>query len=120
MTGLKSQHHDAGALTLLQPHKQRFKGTPTKYDPMVDLGEAHTEVYQVARDLRAHDLDRLTLGQYLQPTRFHSPAERYVRPKQFKVYVAYAKEIGFEHPASAPLVRSSFHADLQAAGQEVS
>ena len=109
----------AWSLRLLQEFKQRFPGIPTKSGMMLGLGETPDEIKQVLRDLRAHDVDMLTLGQYLQPTRYHYPVKRYVPPQEFNEYAEYAKSIGFTHVASGPLVRSSYHADLQAAGETV-
>lgn len=108
------------SLKLLQEFKKRFPGIPTKSGMMLGLGETSEEVKQVLQDLRAHDVDMLTLGQYLQPTRYHMPVDRYVTPEEFKELGAFAKEIGFSHVASGPLVRSSYHADRQAAGEKVS
>lgn len=110
----------AWSLRLLQTFKQRFAGIPTKSGMMLGLGETDAEVRQVLQDLRAHDVDMLTLGQYLQPTRYHMPVARYVTPQQFNEFGDYAKSIGFTHVASGPLVRSSYHADRQAAGDKVS
>ena len=86
---------------------------------MLGLGETDDEIQQVLLDLRAHDVDRLTLGQYLQPTRFHMPVARYVTPEQFVEWGIFAKSIGFTNVASGPLVRSSYHADRQAKGEIV-
>ena len=108
------------SLRLLQAFKQRFAGIPTKSGMMLGLGETDEEVKQVLRDLRAHDVDMLTLGQYLQPTRYHIPVDRYVTPQAFKDFGEYARSIGFTHVASGPLVRSSYHADRQAAGDNIS
>ena len=74
---------------------------------------------QALRDLRAHDVDMLTLGQYLQPTKGHLPVLRYVEPAQFKVFEREAAQMGFKHAACGPLVRSSYHADEQAGGAGV-
>ena len=86
---------------------------------MMGMGEENVEIEGVLRDLRAHDVDMLTLGQYLQPSRHHFPVKRYVHPDEFDALGAYAKDIGFTHAASGPMVRSSYHADQQAAGKEV-
>lgn len=107
------------SLTLLQQFKKRYPNIPTKSGIMLGLGEENEEVEQTLRDLRAYDVDRVTLGQYLQPSRFHSPVARYVTPEEFKHFGNLAKELGFNHVASGPLVRSSYHADKQAAGEEV-
>lgn len=108
------------SLMLLKTFKARFPQIPTKSGMMLGLGETPEEVRQVLRDLRAHDVDMLTLGQYLQPTRFHLPVDRYVTPQEFLDHANYAKSLGFSNVASGPLVRSSYHADLQAAGKTVS
>ncbi|WP_423063793.1 lipoyl synthase [Candidiatus Paracoxiella cheracis] len=108
------------SLKLLQEFKKRFPGIPTKSGMMLGLGETREETEQVLRDLRAHNVDMLTLGQYLQPTRYHMPVDRYVTPQEFKELGQFAKEIGFTQVASGPLVRSSYHADRQAAGEKVS
>ena len=70
-------------------------------------------------DLRAHDVDMLTVGQYLQPSKNHLPVERFVHPDEFQEYKEYAEAIGFIHVASGPLVRSSYHADKQAHGEDI-
>lgn len=97
---------------------QRFKGCypliPTKSGLMVGLGETDDEIFEVMRDLRAHGCDMLTIGQYLRPSRHHLPVQRYVTPEQFEAFKALGMEMGFSHVASGPLVRSSYHADLQA------
>ncbi len=108
------------SLTLLKTFKDRFPHIPTKSGMMLGLGETPDEVRQVLRDLREHRVDMLTLGQYLQPTRYHLPVDRYVTPQEFIDHAEYAKSIGFMNVASGPLVRSSYHADLQAAGKSVS
>jgi lipoic acid synthetase len=104
----------AHSLSLLK----RFKGThprvPTKSGLMVGLGETDEEIVQVMRDLRAHDVDMLTIGQYLQPSAHHLPVERYVHPEVFKEYERQADVMGFRHAAVGALVRSSYHADRQA------
>lgn len=110
----------AWSLRLLQTFKKRFSGIPTKSGMMLGLGESNEEVKQVLRDLREHEVDMLTLGQYLQPTRYHMPVARFVPPQEFDELGEYAKAIGFVHVASGPLVRSSYHADRQAAGDKVS
>ena len=110
----------AWSLRLLQEFKQRFTGIPTKSGMMLGLGESFEETKQVLEDLRAHEVDMLTLGQYLQPTAYHMPVARYVTPQEFDELGDYAKSIGFKHVASGPLVRSSYHADRQAAGDKVS
>lgn len=91
----------------------------TKSGLMLGLGEEISEIEEVLRDLREHNVDMLTVGQYLQPSEHHLPVKRYVPPAEFDALKAYADEIGFVHAASGPLVRSSYHADQQAAGKEV-
>lgn len=108
----------AWSLKLLQSFKQRFPGIPTKSGMMLGLGETPEEVDQVMQDLRAHEVDMLTLGQYLQPSRHHAPVDRYVSPDEFKQHAERAHELGFKQVASGPMVRSSYHADQQAAGVE--
>lgn len=109
----------AHSLRLLQEFKKRYPGIPTKSGIMLGLGETNEEVEQTLKDLRSHDIDRVTLGQYLQPSKFHLPVSRYVTPAEFDHFRAFAKDLGFENIASGPLVRSSYHADKQAAGEEV-
>lgn len=108
------------SLQLLKQFKQRFSHIPTKSGLMLGLGETDDEIKQTLRDLREHDVDMLTLGQYLQPSKFHIPVTRYITPEQFKEFAEYAEQIGFKNVASGPLVRSSYHADRQAAGEDVS
>lgn len=110
----------AWSLRLLQEFKKRFPGIPTKSGLMLGLGETNEEIKQTLLDLRQHEVDMLTLGQYLAPSQHHIPVARYVTPDEFKELGAYAKEIGFTNVASGPLVRSSYHADRQAAGEHVS
>jgi lipoic acid synthetase len=107
------------SLTLLKVFKQRHPDTPTKSGLMVGLGESNEEVEIVMQDLRAHQCDRLTVGQYLQPGPHHLPVERYVTPDEFDTFARLGKKMGFQHVASGPMVRSSYHADLQAAGKAV-
>lgn len=109
----------AHSLQLLKEFKKRYPGIPTKSGIMLGLGETNEEIEQTLRDLRAHDVEMVTLGQYLQPSKFHMPVARYVTPDEFKYFGDFAKEIGFHNVASGPLVRSSYHADKQAAGEEV-
>jgi lipoic acid synthetase len=104
----------AHSLELLQAFKARHPGVPTKSGLMVGLGETDEEIVDVMRDLRAHDVDMLTIGQYLQPSPHHLPVERYVEPAVFSMFEAKAAELGFRHAAIGPLVRSSYHADQQA------
>ncbi len=108
------------SLNLLKEFKNRFAGIPTKSGLMLGLGETNDEIKAVLDDMREHDVDMLTLGQYLAPTRYHIPVARYVHPKEFNELGEYAKQIGFKQVASGPLVRSSYHADRQAAGEIVS
>lgn len=110
----------AHSLRLLQEFKRRYPGVPTKSGIMLGLGETDEEIIQTLKDLRQHDVDMVTLGQYLQPSKFHMPVNRYVTPQQFQLFAETAKELGFKNIASGPLVRSSYHADKQAAGESVS
>lgn len=105
------------SLTLLKEHKKRFPHIPTKSGIMVGLGETNEEVIQVMRDLRAHDVNMLTIGQYLQPSRHHLPVMRYVTPDEFAEFKRLADEMGFQNAACGPFVRSSYHADKQADGE---
>ncbi|MGE0861807.1 MAG: lipoyl synthase [Gammaproteobacteria bacterium] len=107
----------AWSLELIRRFKAAQPTVPTKSGLMLGLGETLDEVRAVMRDLRAHDCDMLTLGQYLQPSRAHLPVERFVTPDEFAALAEYGKSLGFKNVASAPLVRSSYHADLQAAAQ---
>lgn len=109
----------AHSLRLLQEFKKLYPEIPTKSGIMLGLGENNEEIEQTLRDLRAHDVDMVTLGQYLQPSRFHMPVSRFVTPQEFKQFGDFAKTLGFKNIASGPLVRSSYHADKQAAGEEV-
>ncbi len=102
------------SLTLLSECKRRFPQIPTKSGLMVGLGETDEEILAVMRDLRAHAVDMLTIGQYLQPSAHHLPVARYVEPAVFETYARAASELGFAHAACGPLVRSSYHADQQA------
>jgi lipoic acid synthetase len=104
----------AHSLKLLQAFKQRHPTVPTKSGLMVGLGENDAEIVQVMRDLRAHDVDMLTIGQYLQPSPHHLPVERYVEPQVFAAFEREAASLGFKHAAVGALVRSSYHADRQA------
>jgi lipoic acid synthetase len=107
------------SLDLLKRFKERHPTIPTKSGLMMGLGETNEEIAEVLRDLRAHNVEMLTLGQYLQPSKFHLPVERYVPPAEFAELKAIADALGFTHAACGPLVRSSYHADLQAQGKEV-
>jgi lipoyl synthase len=102
------------SLRLLQAFKRRHAAVPTKSGLMVGLGETDEEILAVMRDLRAHDVDMLTIGQYLQPSPHHLPVERYVEPRVFEDFGKQAQEMGFRHAAVGALVRSSYHADQQA------
>src|SRR5712692_3517887 len=102
------------SLTLLKEFKRRHEKIPTKSGLMVGLGETDDEILAVMRDLRAHEVEMLTIGQYLQPSPHHLPVERYVDPVIFKQYENQAGLMGFRHAAIGPLVRSSYHADRQA------
>lgn len=104
----------ANSLNLLKAFKQRHPAVPTKSGLMVGLGETDDEILAVMRDLRAHDVDMLTVGQYLQPSAGHLPVLRYVEPARFKDFEREALAMGFRHAACGPLVRSSYHADSQA------
>jgi len=86
---------------------------------MLGLGETLEEVRDVMKDMRAHNIDMLTLGQYLQPSREHHPVARFVTPDEFDELAEFGNSIGFGHVASGPMVRSSYHADRQAAGVQV-
>ena len=103
------------SLTLLQRFKQQHPHLPTKSGIMLGLGETMEQVQGTLRDLRAHDVDMVTIGQYLQPTPHHHPVLRYWTPDEFKALEDYGMALGFSHVASGPLVRSSYHADQQAA-----
>ena len=106
----------ANSLALLQQFKRRFPDVPTKSGLMVGLGETDDEILAVMRDMRAHSIDMLTIGQYLQPTRDHIPVARYVHPDTFAMFEREALAMGFRHAAVGALVRSSYHADQQAEG----
>ena len=102
------------SLKLLQEFKSRHPAVPTKSGLMVGLGETDDEILAVMRDLRAHDVDMLTIGQYLQPSPHHLAVERYVHPDQFVAFDKAATAMGFRHAAVGAMVRSSYHADQQA------
>jgi lipoic acid synthetase len=110
----------AHSLLLLKEFKARFNHIPTKSGLMLGLGETDDEIIATMKDLRTHDVDMLTLGQYLQPSKFHMPVARYITPEQFQNFAKIADELGFTKVASGPLVRSSYHADKQASGECVS
>ena len=102
------------SLNLLKEFKKRFQDIPTKSGLMLGLGEEIGEVESVMQDLRDHGVTLLTLGQYLQPTRHHLRVERYVNPQEFEALAKIGYAMGYSHVASAPMVRSSYHADQQA------
>jgi len=102
------------SLGLLKDFKARHPQIPTKSGLMVGLGETDREILEVMRDLRAHEVDMLTIGQYLQPSPHHLPVERYVHPDTFALFEREATTLGFSHAAVGPMVRSSYHADRQA------
>jgi len=108
------------SLQLIQAFKQANPGIPTKSGLMLGLGETKQEVIEVMQDLRQHAGEMLTLGQYLQPSLHHLPVERFVTPEEFDELAVVAEQLGFANVASGPMVRSSYHADLQAAGKNVS
>jgi lipoic acid synthetase len=102
------------SLELLKRFKAQHPDIPTKSGIMMGLGETFEQVEQVLRDLRAHDVDMITIGQYLQPTAHHHPVLRYWTPEEFEGFAKLGYKLGFTHVASGPLVRSSYHADLMA------
>lgn len=102
------------SLELLQKFKTRVPAVPTKSGLMVGLGETDEEILEVMRDLRAHGVEMLTIGQYLAPSSHHIPVRRYVHPDTFKMFEQEAQAMGFTHAAVGALVRSSYHADQQA------
>jgi lipoic acid synthetase len=104
------------SLDLLERFKALHPSVPTKSGLMLGLGEEIAEIEQVMRDLRAHQVEMLTLGQYLQPSRHHLPVARYVHPDEFERLRVLGERMGFSHVASGPMVRSSYHADQQAHG----
>jgi len=108
------------SLDLLARYKSVQPDVQTKSGLMLGLGETFEEVVEVMKDCRRHDVDMLTLGQYLQPSRDHLPVDRYVHPDEFEALAEEARALGFKRVASGPLVRSSYQADQQAAGKTVS
>ena len=110
----------AWSLDLIRRFKARAPTIPTKSGLMLGLGETIAEVKAVLADLRRHDCDMVTLGQYLQPSRAHLPVARFVPPAEFDELAEFGRSLGFSNVASGPLVRSSYHADQQAAGRGVS
>jgi lipoic acid synthetase len=109
----------SGSLQLLQQFAAHNPTVPTKSGIMLGLGEEIAEVHALMEDLRQHGVERITLGQYLQPSRHHLPVARYVTPDEFEALRLRGEEMGFSHIASGPMVRSSYHADLQAAGESI-
>ena len=109
----------AHSLKLLKDFKERFADIPTKSGLMVGLGETDEEILQVMRDMREHDIDMLTIGQYLAPSGHHLSVQRYVHPDIFKRFEEEAYAMGFSHAAVGAMVRSSYHADQQAHGAGV-
>ncbi len=107
------------SLALLKGYKERVPSVMTKSGLMLGLGETKEEVMEVMRDLKAHNVDMVTLGQYLQPSRNHLAVSRFVHPDEFEELRIYGEALGFTHVASGPLVRSSYHADKQARGEAV-
>ncbi|WP_102796224.1 lipoyl synthase [Bowmanella denitrificans] len=107
------------SLELLRKFKEQHPEIMTKSGLMMGMGEDQQEMAEVLKDLREHNVDMLTLGQYLQPSRHHFPVKRYVHPSEFDALRDTAYELGFSHAACGPMVRSSYHADRQAAGEEV-
>ena len=105
------------SLELLQAYKKSCPDVATKSGLMLGLGEDNEEVIQVLKDMREYDVDMLTLGQYLQPSEHHLPVKRYVTPEEFNELKQIAIDLGFNQVASGPMVRSSYHADLQAKGE---
>ena len=101
------------SLDLLKNYKKRRPEVLTKSGLMLGIGETKEEVIQVMKDMRAHHIDMITMGQYLQPSRHHLPIDRFVHPDEFDELAAIAKQLGFSSVASGPLVRSSYHADKQ-------
>jgi len=102
------------SLTLLKEFKARHPAVRTKSGIMLGLGETLEQVQATLRDLRAHDVDMVTIGQYLQPSPHHHPVLRYWTPEEYQALEAYGLSLGFDHVAAGPLVRSSYHADRQA------
>ena len=107
------------SLDLLKNFKESHPHIKTKSGLMLGVGESQKQVIDVLKDLRDHKVDMLTLGQYLQPSRHHLAVEEYISPDQFEKYKMIAYDLGFSQVASGPMVRSSYHADLQAKGELV-
>lgn len=114
--GANYQH----SLRLLQEFKKLYHDIPSKSGIMVGLGETNEEIYCTLNDLKEHQVDMVTIGQYLQPSKHHLPVARFVELEQFRNFKEYAQQLGFSNVASGPLVRSSYHADQQAAGKSIS
>jgi lipoyl synthase len=108
-----------GSLDLIKRFKAQHHEVKTKSGLMLGLGETMDEVRQTLKDLKGNNCDMVTIGQYLQPSRFHLPVERYVHPDEFDMLGLFASELGYSNVASGPMVRSSYHADMQAQGREV-
>lgn len=108
------------SLTLLKRFKAQHPTVPTKSGIMLGLGETLDQVHQALRDLREHDVEMVTIGQYLQPSAHHHPVVRYWTPEEFDALRVFGDDLGFSHVASGPLVRSSYHADVQAHAAGVS
>jgi lipoic acid synthetase len=104
------------SLDLLKQFKAEHTSVPSKSGLMLGLGESLDEVEQVMHDMRTHGVEMLTLGQYLQPSKHHLPVDRYVHPDEFEQLRELGESLGFSQVASGPMVRSSYHADQQAAG----
>ena len=107
------------SLNLLKDFKDKFPNIPTKSGLMLGLGESYEEIIQVLEGLKKHQVDMVTMGQYLQPTIHHLPVERYLNPDEFESLKQDALKMGFQSVASAPMVRSSYHADKQALGESL-
>jgi len=107
------------SLDLLKRYKQECPDVMTKSGLMLGIGETKEEVIQVMKDMREHDIDMITLGQYLQPSKHHLAVERFVHPDEFDELGELAKQMGFKRVASGPMVRSSYHADQQMKGESL-
>lgn len=107
------------SLDLLKQFKAAHPHIPTKSGLMVGLGESNEEILEVMRDMREHNVDMITLGQYLQPSEYHIALQRYVTPEEFEMFRVEGEKMGFSNIASGPMVRSSYHADLQARGDSI-
>ena len=108
------------SLTLLKRFKEECPDVASKCGLMVGIGETKEEVFAVLDDLRAHNVELITIGQYLQPSRQHAPVDRFVTPAEFEEYAEYGRKIGFRNIWSGPMVRSSYHADRQFDGHDAS